>query len=689
MNSIVNPITFKYSYCRKTIVLLLSLMLSYIAFSQENQDQKTIETLKSKISQTHGSAKLKWMDSLSNFIAYNTDFESDSIVRATISYAKKLDSVDIQVFQSANLLYYTRSIKGAPKEAEKIIAETQKFIASVSNADVLAKYYFEVGSTYFMLNEFKKSLTYLDSCNLYASRTKNDKFIGLAKLTQGQVFADMGKFGDGSLKLQDAIKIFEAIKDTTNVLEARNSLAIIYSKNGFYEQAQKERNEIIKIEKARSTHDILPAIFFNEAADYNKIGKQKERIASLKLAAQQAALSRSSAFYTPIILFTLAGAYAENDSLSLAKNIREQLLHDPEKNTAGPFKDYYLDAEKKIAFAQNNFEDAKKFGEEYLLLKRKGKQYEEIQGAEHFLYKVYGQLGNPDKALKHFEAYYKIKDSIESVQNARIVSYYQTIYETEKRELQLQAQEKNISLLNEQNKIRTQWFITGTVLLFFTFLALWLFRSRNFAKRKQKMQEAFTQDILKAQENEKERIATELHDNVGQKLMILKNALNKDEIHSADEIDLVGQTIREVREMSHNLHPFQFEKLGLVTSLQNMVETFQKNSNVFYSHDIEITDEVIPKEKGIYIFRMLQEGITNVEKHANATACNLSAEETKTHVTFKLRDNGKGFKVQNDSTPNGLGMKTLKERALFIGALLDIHSIPGKGTTLTIKIPKK
>ena len=317
------------------MLLFLNLMVSHLTFSQENQAQKTVESLKSRISLTQGSEKLKWMDSLSNFIAYNTDFENDSIVRVTIAYAKKLDSADIQVFQTASLLFYLRSRKGAPKEAEKIITETQKHTAAVINADVLAKYYFEVGSTYFVLNEFKKSLAYLDSCNLYASRSKNDKFIGLAKLTQGQVFADMGKFGEGSLKLQDAIKIFEGIKDTTNVLEARNSLAIIYSKNGFYEQARKERNEIIKIEKARKTHDILPAIFFNEAADYNKIGKQKERIASLKLAVQQAALSRSSAFYTPIILFTLAGAYAENDSLALAKNIREQLLQDPEKKYGG------------------------------------------------------------------------------------------------------------------------------------------------------------------------------------------------------------------------------------------------------------------------------------------------------------------------------------------------------------------
>lgn len=116
----------------------------------------------------------------------------------------------------------------------------------------------------------------------------------------------------------------------------------------------------------------------------------------------------------------------------------------------------------------------------------------------------------------------------------------------------------------------------------------------------------------------------------------------------AKEIDLVGETIKEVREMSHSLHPFQFEKLGLMTSLKNMIETFQKNSNVFYSEDIETPDGLISKAKGIYVFRMLQESITNVEKHAEATACNLSSEDKKNFLIFTLNDNGKGFEVLKD-----------------------------------------
>lgn len=151
---------------------------------------------------------------------------------------------------------------------------------------------------------------------------------------------------------------------------------------------------------------------------------------------------------------------------------------------------------------------------------------------------------------------------------------------------------------------------------------------------------------------------------------------------------MVGETIKEVREMSHNLHPFQFEKLGLVTSIQNMVESFQKNSHVFYSEDIEIQDGLIAKEKEIYVFRILQEAMTNVEKHAEAKACNLAALETKNHVEFILKDNGKGFKIDSNASHEVLGMKTIKERSIYIGAKLKIESEIGKETILTLKVPK-
>jgi signal transduction histidine kinase len=120
-----------------------------------------------------------------------------------------------------------------------------------------------------------------------------------------------------------------------------------------------------------------------------------------------------------------------------------------------------------------------------------------------------------------------------------------------------------------------------------------------------------------------------------------------------------------------------------------MMDAFQKSSEVFYSYEIDAIDKYISNQKALFIFRMLQECIVNVEKHANATACNLTIVNEKRIIRFVLKDNGTGFivdKVMNSLV--SLGLKSLQERAQYINAILNIISKPEIGTTITIKVKK-
>ena len=500
----------------------------------------------------------------------------------------------------------------------------------------------------------------------------------------------MGQFAAASQTLQTARNIFIETKDTVKLLGANNSLSILYSQNNFYKEAKDIRNESIELSKRTTGNPYLFALYYNTAADMREQANNEGRIKYLKLAYTENEKSNQKNLYYPLLLSEFVIAYAESDSLELAEVYFSELSSNKEILTKGINSDYYIEAYKEISLARKKYNEAIKYGKEHLKLKKNQDAFVEVYNAEKFLADAYRAAGNNEKANEHLVAYYKVKDSISTTKNVQTLTYYQTIFETEKRDLTIKSQQTNIELLDEKNLVKNQWILFGSIGFFSLFGFVWVVRSRNFARKKQKLQESFTQDILKTQEYECTRIASELHDNVGQKLLLIKKALVLKESESKDEIDLVGETIKEVREMSHNLHPFQFEKLGLNTSIKNMVETFQKNSNVFYSEAIDTPDGLIDKEKEIYVFRMLQEAMTNVEKHAGSTACNLSSRETKKHLIFIMKDNGKGFKTE--AVPNnskGLGMKTLKERSMFIGAELKIESNIGKGTTLTLKIPKK
>lgn len=227
------------------------------------------------------------------------------------------------------------------------------------------------------------------------------------------------------------------------------------------------------------------------------------------------------------------------------------------------------------------------------------------------------------------------------------------------------------------------WFYMALVVLLGA-LGLWYILQ---LKKRHNLKEQFATQLINTQENERSRIAKELHDSIGQKLLLLKNTLLLKTERTAHDISLVEETIHEVREMSHNLHPFQFEQLGLTQSLRNVIDAFQKTSPIFFSADIDEIEGLIAKEKEIFIFRMLQECISNVIKHAKATACNLHVTKNEKTIQFQLKDNGEGFNPElYKNNSSSLGLRTLRERAQYIDAQLQISSASQKGTIITITV---
>src|SRR5690606_3958194 len=136
-------------------------------------------------------------------------------------------------------------------------------------------------------------------------------YTGLSKLGKGYAQVENGDFGEASLELQEAVTIFQNKKDTLNWLNAKNSISIIYSKNGFFDEAKNERNEMIEIAKLAISYPNLPLVYYNNAADDNKNSLQTSRINNLKLAIESSQTSRNKDFFEAPFNAGLAAAYAE------------------------------------------------------------------------------------------------------------------------------------------------------------------------------------------------------------------------------------------------------------------------------------------------------------------------------------------------------------------------------------------
>ncbi|RZB35357.1 MAG: hypothetical protein SRB2_03155 [Desulfobacteraceae bacterium Eth-SRB2] len=208
--------------------------------------------------------------------------------------------------------------------------------------------------------------------------------------------------------------------------------------------------------------------------------------------------------------------------------------------------------------------------------------------------------------------------------------------------------------------------------------------------------------LLTVQERERRRISMELHDEVGQSLTVLKlqirsikNKLNDSQTDLKEDcvkiLKYVDQTIENVRRFSRDFGSSILEDLGLCAALRWIAEDFEKYSNINISLDIEQIDNLFSRESQIIIYRIFQEAITNIDKHAHADHLSIVIMKKKKNVFFQIVDDGKGFdkkQIGNRSSDViGLGLTAMNERARMLGGTLKIFSQKQKGTRITLNVP--
>jgi len=214
---------------------------------------------------------------------------------------------------------------------------------------------------------------------------------------------------------------------------------------------------------------------------------------------------------------------------------------------------------------------------------------------------------------------------------------------------------------------------------------------------------SLSRQIIDIQEKEREAISREIHDNVGQLLSAIKMALSRTYKKIPDELatikdqlselsDLVNKTIKEIRGLSHTLHPPLIEDLGIAPALEELCQDFKSYSEINITWDIEQIQKPLQSITKITIYRLFQEGLNNILKHSKATKAYLALTVSGSTINAVIEDNGVGFLVDDVLSPlqtKSLGLISMRERVDLIGGDLKIISSPGKGTKLTACLKKE
>jgi two-component system sensor histidine kinase UhpB len=214
-----------------------------------------------------------------------------------------------------------------------------------------------------------------------------------------------------------------------------------------------------------------------------------------------------------------------------------------------------------------------------------------------------------------------------------------------------------------------------------------------------------TTQLLAAQEGERKRISMELHDELGQSLTVLKlqiraierNLREDDQPELKQEcrelLEYLDGVIENVRRLSRDLSPSILEDLGLQAALNYLLEGVGKHLNVQHSFEIDDLNGLFPAEAQIIIYRIFQECLHNITKHAGACTVSVAVRRNGEAVTFSLEDDGVGFDVSQvlarDATRRGLGLAALDQRSRMLGGACQIWSRPGAGTKIVCTVPVK
>jgi signal transduction histidine kinase len=249
----------------------------------------------------------------------------------------------------------------------------------------------------------------------------------------------------------------------------------------------------------------------------------------------------------------------------------------------------------------------------------------------------------------------------------------------------------------------TRWFQMLVLLTLGALVAMaWRYRVSQL-EQAQAAQQAFSRQLIASQEAERKRIAAEMHDSLGQRLVVIKNlalillrakksapADDSDTQTMAEISDEASSAIAETRDISYNLRPFQLDRLGLTKAIEAMVRTTGIASGIRFTSELDNIDDVFPEDLRINFYRIVQESLGNIMKHAQATEVNVRIKRRIENVMLTIEDNGRGFTPDERSplsSRSGFGLTGMGERARLLGGELKVRSTPGKGATVLFEIP--
>ena len=570
------------------------------------------------------------------------------------------------------------------------IAEKGKYYRELSDA------YLTLGYCYEAAGRIDDAFAVVDSSKRVADKISYYKGQFFAESSYGTLFRRRAKYDSSLVHYMNAMSIADKNKDDTLRAKGYNGLGNYYTTVKDIKKAEEFHLQALEIRiKLGNPYDLY-SNYENLGIINRELGNYDKALAYYLKARHYAEITRDSSN----LAFSdndIGAAYSKkkdavNGELYLKRSIaiRERM---GEKNELAYTYNYLgenYEVKGDLVNAELNIKKALAIAEE---IKNNKQRYEALESLSDF----YARNKKYDSAYSYLAKYRFFRDSLNKKDNAQTIAELQTRYETEKKERKIQEQQYEI---NKRNG-----FIAAIVGLLILLGLLGYSAYRRYRLKQQsrlqseilKQQELASKAVIEAEENERKRIAGDLHDGVGQLMSAAKLNLSsiRDEIPfpSAEQssvfdkaIALVDEGCREVRNVSHNIMPNALLKSGLATAVRDFVNKIDSKTIKIHLYAEGLTEKIDVNVE-IVLYRVIQECVNNVIKHSGANQLHISLIKDSDGISVTIEDNGKGFNATDIGKYDGLGLKNILTRIEYLKGTVEWDSAPGKGTVVAIHVP--
>ena len=460
--------------------------------------------------------------------------------------------------------------------------------------------------------------------------------------------------------IDKAIVIAKSYKSAVTVASYMQQKADNFYENGNTEKALRIRLEYLyELEKGVFSKTPLQSAYQNIAQEYFELGK----IDSSKIFAQKSLQTAEELGITNGIAnanWQLGRIATREKQFSVAEKYLEKCSN-YFLETGGPTgKMSYFDAMRQLMFAEGRYKEA----------------------------------------YSYFENFKALNDTILNSERARQFAEREAKYQSEKKDSQIKLQQSAIEQKNILN-----YLLLASAIVLILIIAL---EFRNY-KQKQRLQQqrinelemekqlAATEAVLKGEEQERTRLAKDLHDGLGGMLSGIKYSLNTmkgamimtpDNAQAFERsIDMLDSSIKEMRRVAHNMMPESLVKFGLDTALKDFINDVNLNGALKVTYQsIGLTNVEVGQTTAITIYRIVQELLNNTMKHAAARHAIVQVSKTDHVISVTVEDDGKGFDISALKQSKGIGWSNIQSRVDFLKGKLDVNSQSGKGTSVLIEL---